>query len=155
MNIYLNTFLVICSLFELGSHALSYSIFYLYRVDVKIQGILWLWFFPGVSVSKYIFPGGEFAHLARGTFFGWETDKFFQISSFSEESNRQRFNSRGFMSQAIILSRTYSQVAQWVRTLPKIWFIFISIKYVWPCILFLARKLNQNHKTYRCNLFWI
>ena len=43
----------------------------------------------------------------RLTFSGWENDNFFQISSLSEESNWQRFNSRGFVSQTIILSRTY------------------------------------------------
>ena len=45
--------------------------------------------FPGVSISNYVFPGGKFAQLA---FSGRETDHFFQISSFSKESDRQRIS---------------------------------------------------------------
>ena len=74
---------------------------------------LWMWksresvsynFFQGVSISRYILLGGNLHSYIP--FSGWENDNFFQISSLSEESNRQRFNSRRFMSQTIILSRT-------------------------------------------------
>ena len=40
-------------------HSWINGLFHFYRGDVKIQGIPW--FFPGVSVSIYIFPGGKFA----------------------------------------------------------------------------------------------
>ena len=41
---------------------MGYSIFYPHRgMDVKIQGVPWLGFLPGVSISRYIFPGGKFA----------------------------------------------------------------------------------------------
>ena len=48
---------------------MGYSSFYLYRGmdDVKIQGVPQFWFFPGISISKYIFPWGKFAEF---TFFG-------------------------------------------------------------------------------------
>ena len=89
---------------------MGYSIFYSYRgMDVKIQGILWLWFFSGVSISRYIFPGGKFAQLF---FSEWDTDHFFQISSFIKESDRQRI-SRGFLSQTVILSRRYWFLKIW------------------------------------------
>ena len=33
-------------------------------MDIKIQvGISWLWFFPGVSISRYIFHEGKFAQF--------------------------------------------------------------------------------------------
>ena len=33
-------------------------------MDEKIQGVPWLWFFPGVSISRYIyFPGGKSVQL--------------------------------------------------------------------------------------------
>ena len=42
----------------------GYSIFYPHKwIDVKIQGIPWLWFSLGVSISRYIFPVGKFAQL--------------------------------------------------------------------------------------------
>ena len=47
-------------------------------MDVKFQGILWLWFFPGVSISRYIFPRGRFSV----TFFGVGDWSFFSDITF-------------------------------------------------------------------------
>ena len=41
---------------------MGYFIFYPYiGMDVKIQGVTGLWFFPEFSILRYIFPGGKFA----------------------------------------------------------------------------------------------
>ena len=48
--------------------------------------------FPGVFISRYIFPGGK---LARLTSWGWETEYFFQVLFFSEGSNHLGFNFQG------------------------------------------------------------
>ena len=69
-----------------AGYILSYSIFYPYMgMDVKIQGVPRLCFFPGVSISRYVFSGDNFAVLSF--FRGWQTQKFFQVSFFSEGSN--------------------------------------------------------------------
>ena len=43
-------------------------------MGVIIQGVCWLWFFPGVSILRYIFPGGKFAEF---TFFRVADSKIF------------------------------------------------------------------------------
>ena len=60
--------------------------------------------FPEVSISRHIFPGDKFA--AWLTFSGGRL-KFFSVSFFPEGSNHLGLNSRGFMSQTIILSRVF------------------------------------------------
>ena len=86
-------------------------------MNVKISGVPWLWFFPGVTISRYIFPGGEFAEF---TFFGVADSKIISGIILFKGSNCPRLNSRGFMNQPIILSRVY-----WFW---KIWSSIIWIK---------------------------
>ena len=83
--------------------SMGYSNFYLYRsVDVKTQGSLDCDFFQGVSISRYIFQGVNLQSLPSS---GWQAQKNFQVSFFSNGSNcLNKINSRGFTSQTILLS---------------------------------------------------
>ena len=59
---------------------MGYSIFYPYRgMDVTIQGVHWLWLFPGVSILRYIVPGSQFSEF---TFFGVADSKIFSGITF-------------------------------------------------------------------------
>ena len=61
-------------------------------MDIKIQSVPCLWCFPGVSISRYIFPGGKFTVTFVMV---WETEYLFfriQLLFFSEGSNWLRFN---------------------------------------------------------------
>ena len=95
-------------------------------------------FFWGVNLHSYLFSG-------------YETDIFFQISSFSEGSNQQKFNSRGFMSQTIILSMMYWFLKKAVANAPvpvniliyTVTLIFTLIRLMYLIILFLYRELKK------------
>ena len=59
---------------------MGYSIFYPYRgMNVTIQGVPWLWLFPGVSILRYIVPGSKFSEF---TFFGVADSKNFSGITF-------------------------------------------------------------------------
>ena len=90
---------------------MSYSIFYQYRnMDVKIQGIPRLWWFPGFFILSYIFRGCKFPQLPIS--FKERDWKFFSGIIFFE-SNHLRFNSTEYMSQTTILSREYWFLKNW------------------------------------------
>ena len=67
-------------------------------MDIKNQGsfdYIDYDFFPGVSVSRYIFPGGKFLWFV----FFQEIENLCQVSIFSQGSVHPGFDSRGLMSR--------------------------------------------------------
>ena len=74
--------------------SLGFSIFYpCMSMDVKIQGVTGFWFFQRFLSQGIFFQGVSLQCLP---FLGWQTQKIFQVSFFSEELNCLRLNSRGF-----------------------------------------------------------
>ena len=102
-------------------------------MDIKIQGsfdYIDCDFFPGVSVSRYIFPGGKFLWFA----FFQEIENLCQVSVFSQGLVHPGFDSRGLMSQTIIF--------------PMGAFVFkilVVHTHVW------IKKLNIAHYIQQCN----
>ena len=59
------------------------SIFYPYRgMNIKIQRVPLLWFFLGVFISRYIFPGDKFAEFTFFTYSGMADSKLFRYHFF-------------------------------------------------------------------------
>ena len=99
---------------------MGYPIFYALRgMDVKIRGVPWLWFFPGVSVSRYIFPKGKFEEF---TFFEVADSKMISGIIFSRGIELSKIKFRGIyesnnysFQSVLVFKNLVLQIPVWIN----------------------------------------